>query len=65
MDSHLAVDAGALDAGQDPQVGGQPLRIYRHRQYETRSSTVYLVAAVVSGITSGWTDAARTLLEIG
>lgn len=34
MDSHLSVDAGALDAGQDPQVGGQPLRIYGHERYE-------------------------------
>lgn len=27
VDPHLSVDAGALDAGQDPQVGGQPFGI--------------------------------------
>lgn len=27
VDPHLPVDAGALDAGQDPQVGGQPFGI--------------------------------------
>lgn len=25
MDSHLSVDARAFDAGENPQVGGQPL----------------------------------------
>lgn len=31
MDPHLSVDARALDAGEDPQVGGKPLRVYKHR----------------------------------
>lgn len=32
MDPHLSVDAGALDAGEDPQVGGKPLRVYKHKK---------------------------------
>lgn len=31
VDPHLSVDAGALDAGQDPQVGGQPFGIWNMR----------------------------------